>query len=601
MNYNDYINSLKPSDELKEKTVDRIETAVNEHNKSSARNRAVLLSAACIVLAAVSFLTVKTISQKGNKTVIKNPSTVNSDTSSPNESTTVPEESTTNITAHIQRYNSAFSYDLKQNQLSDFDIAFLKAENIMVNKVYSPLSIKFTLSMLNEGTDGPTRDQISKVLGDYVVTKYNSNDNMSFANTLFVRDSFKSGVKDSFISSLQNRYNAEVVFDPFENPVNINKWVNEKTLKLIPEMLGSVDNTNFVLVNALGIDMEWENKFFDQDNNYEKGFRTSVSYNHERYNPGSVLSGLEGDNVKHLMFDNEKLEVSGMEIFASMDNYDLVNILGEDNVRNTVETAYRNFISKKGKDAWGNPLTDPDAIEEEVSTYIEKYMEEIKANYVNQGEVKSTDFSLYADDEVKALAKDLKQYDGTTLQYISIMPVKDDLDKFIDETNAEKLNEIIGNLKEVKRENFKDGVITQINGFFPKFKFEYKLNLIDDLSRMGITDVFDSNKADLSRLTDAKGVYISEVAHKANIELSQDGIKAGAATIGGGAGGGGPIFDYIFDVPVEKIDLTFDKPFMFIIRDKNTGDVWFTGTVYEPFSWESEMVERFGEEWLNNH
>ena len=41
-------------------------------------------------------------------------------------------------------------------------------------------------------------------------------------------------------------------------------------------------------------------------------------------------------------------------------------------------------------------------------------------------------------------------------------------------------------------------------------------------------------------------------------------------------------FDYKFDVPVEKIDLTFANPYMFIIRDKDTGEVWFTGTVYEP-------------------
>jgi len=31
----------------------------------------------------------------------------------------------------------------------------------------------------------------------------------------------------------------------------------------------------------------------------------------------------------------------------------------------------------------------------------------------------------------------------------------------------------------------------------------------------------------------------------------------------------------------KKIDLTFDNPYMFVIRDKDTGEVWFTGTVYE--------------------
>ena len=44
-------------------------------------------------------------------------------------------------------------------------------------------------------------------------------------------------------------------------------------------------------------------------------------------------------------------------------------------------------------------------------------------------------------------------------------------------------------------------------------------------------------------------------------------------------------------VPVEEIDLTFDKPFLFIIRDKETGEVWFAGTVYEPLSIEEEPEE----------
>ena len=55
----------------------------------------------------------------------------------------------------------------------------------------------------------------------------------------------------------------------------------------------------------------------------------------------------------------------------------------------------------------------------------------------------------------------------------------------------------------------------------------------------------------------------------------------------GGAGGGDP-FDYLYQVPVEEIDLTFDKPYMFLIRDKENGEVWFVGTVYEPLLWENE-------------
>lgn len=40
----------------------------------------------------------------------------------------------------------------------------------------------------------------------------------------------------------------------------------------------------------------------------------------------------------------------------------------------------------------------------------------------------------------------------------------------------------------------------------------------------------------------------------------------------------------IYEVPIEVIDITFNKSYMFLIRDTSTGEVWFTGTVYEPNS-----------------
>ena len=109
---------------------------------------------------------------------------------------------------------------------------------------------------------------------------------------------------------------------------------------------------------------------------------------------------------------------------------------------------------------------------------------------------------------------------------------------------------------------------------------------MEKLKENGITDIFDIEKADLSNLTTSNAA-ISSALHKANIEFTQDGIKAAAATFIGGYGAGEP-FNYEFDVPVEEIDITFNKPYMFLIRDKETGDVWFAGTVYEPLLWENE-------------
>ena len=60
----------------------------------------------------------------------------------------------------------------------------------------------------------------------------------------------------------------------------------------------------------------------------------------------------------------------------------------------------------------------------------------------------------------------------------------------------------------------------------------------------------------------------------------------------GGAGAAGA-WDYLFEVPFEEIDLTFDKPYMFVIRNKDTGEVWFAGTVYNPLLWNEDKTKSF--------
>ena len=109
--------------------------------------------------------------------------------------------------------------------------------------------------------------------------------------------------------------------------------------------------------------------------------------------------------------------------------------------------------------------------------------------------------------------------------------------------------------------------------------------MINDLKNIGITDVFDSTTANLSKITSITGAYISNAFHKANIEFSNEGIKAAAAIEASGMGSTGCGFIYDYEIPVETIDLTFDNPFMFIIREKISGQVWFTGTVYNPYDY----------------
>ena len=485
---------------------------------------------------------------------------------------------------------------------STLDLTFLKLENNKKNTIYSPLSIKYALKMLEEGSAGESKVQISKLLGTTKLTKYTSNQNLSFANSLFIRDSYKSQVRENYINNLRNKYNAEIKFDNFENADSINNWINEKTFEIIPEIINdeTVETLDFALINALAIDMEWEYKFL---NKYEDNQYGNADFPHEQlkrvpYNEGDLyyksLDIYADENVVDGKFysENKELEISGMKIKATVNNYDIVKDLGEENIKNIVSEEYRKFVREEEYDdqhAFGDfPLsgdTSDEGIKNALDEFLPRYIKEIGENYHKIGS--TTNFYVYTDEETKVFAKDLKEYDGVTLQYIGIMPTQENLDTFIENIDMTKINGFISNLKDIdKYSDFKEGVVTQIYGYIPKFEFEYDLDLMKHLKACGIEDVFDIAKSDLSKMVEGEAA-ITNVLHKANIEFTQDGIKAAAASILGGEGAGMP-FDYFFDVPVEEIDMTFDKPYMFLIRDIETNEIWFAGSVYEPLLWENE-------------
>ena len=475
-------------------------------------------------------------------------------------------------------------YRMTGNNLQEFDLYFLKLENVAKNKVYSPLSIKYALAMLSEGAKGETKQQIDAVIGDYQAKKYPNNEHMTFANAMFIKDTYKDEIKTDYTNTLKDKYNAEVITDSFETPNNINNWISNKTFKLINNLLDDASPYDYFLINALAIDMAWTNQIHCASGTEHRvpchnNGTYSIIYNHEKIEEDATMAYSRTsypyfgeDQFYHLDFNGTK-NTKASSILADFNRYDIIKELGEDNIRKTVTEEYKKWLQGEGQFYINDPETA------DVEKKVNKYIEELKSNY-GKSEY-SSDFKLYTDDNVKVFAKDLQEYDGTTLQYVGIMPTQKDLTEYVKEVKASDINNIISNLKELKIENFKDGVATIITGDIPLFKYDYELQLMDDLKKLGIKNVFDINKADLSNLTTGT-TAITKAVHKANIEFSNEGIKAAAATVEGGLGSTYGGFEYLYQIPVEKIDLTFNKPYMYIIRDKDTGEVWFTGTVYEP-------------------
>ena len=468
---------------------------------------------------------------------------------------------------------------MKGNSLSDFDLAFLRLENKQDNVIYSPLSIKYALAMLADGANGRSREQITAVIGDYQPKAYLNSVNRSLANAMFIRTDFANQVKQSFKDTLDSKYHASVILDPFTSPDNANKWVEDKTLGIIKNTFdsGTVNSElDYMLVNALAIDMKWNNAIQCDFNSTIPYKKYGVYYRHENYQDSVACMDLS-----RMIFSGRE-NVSSGKVAVSANRYNIVQDLGENYIRETVQAKYDEWLADV-KDRYKDC---PDCYD--TSFDLDKYIEELNSNY-NRLDT-STDFYFLDTDNEKIFAKDLQEYDGSTLQYVGIMPKSGSLNAYLNNFTAEKASTLISSLKNPEQlETFKDGVVTRLNGYIPFFKFNFTMDdFMSHLESLGITDIFSSADADLSNMLEFDTTlpskpHIDVAIHKADIEFSNEGIKAAAVTAFGGMGAGAiERFDYSWDVPVEEIDLTFDKPFLFLIRDKATGEVWFTGTVYSP-------------------
>ncbi len=106
----------------------------------------------------------------------------------------------------------------------------------------------------------------------------------------------------------------------------------------------------------------------------------------------------------------------------------------------------------------------------------------------------------------------------------------------------------------------------------PKFTFTWERGLVDDLAALGMPTAF-TPQADFTGLYSGGNLYISEVRHKAFIEVNEEGTEAAAAT---------GIGISLTSMPTEPLSVTVDRPFIFLIRDMETDATLFLGRVLAP-------------------
>ena len=174
---------------------------------------------------------------------------------------------------------------------------------------------------------------------------------------------------------------------------------------------------------------------------------------------------------------------------------------------------------------------------------------------------------------------DLTYENGKNLEFVAILPKDSDVKTYINNLTDNSLKELLKTSKAASND-------LEIQLSLPRFTYEYEIEKFSNiLENMGIKDAFNSKNADFTNIMDKKdmkdkNLYVSTAVHKTYIELNEKGTKAAAVTFFG--------VDATSALPQEPkkiVKIKFDKPFIYMIKDKDSNEILFFGAVFEPNVW----------------
>ena len=168
---------------------------------------------------------------------------------------------------------------------TDYSLAFFR--NVVAgsaaddNVFVSPYSAGVALSMLAEGAEGETREEIVKALGGSTfaadVLEADSLVDVRSVNSAWVRSGFE--VKKDYVSLLSKSYGAMIQTRNFSDPATvgaINRWCSDNTEGRIPEIIETISpDMVMFLINALYFKAPWETAF-DESRTEDRAFHGSA-------------------------------------------------------------------------------------------------------------------------------------------------------------------------------------------------------------------------------------------------------------------------------------------------------------------------------------
>ncbi|MCK9245908.1 MAG: serpin family protein [Anaerolineaceae bacterium] len=154
-------------------------------------------------------------------------------------------------------------------------------------------------------------------------------------------------------------------------------------------------------------------------------------------------------------------------------------------------------------------------------------------------------------------------YQGGNYAMAAIMPTGD-FSIFEETLDEDKIEDI---LKEF------EGIFGQVDLRMPKFEIESSFDLGEQLKALGMIQAFDSQLADLTGMSDEIDLYITDVLHKAYIDVNEEGTEAAAATV---------VSVGTTSMPADSWEITLDHPFIYVIYETTSNTIVFMGRFVAP-------------------
>jgi serpin B len=179
------------------------------------------------------------------------------------------------------------------------------------------------------------------------------------------------------------------------------------------------------------------------------------------------------------------------------------------------------------------------------------------------------EYPYYSDDNFEALALPIIAKDQqSSYEQVMIFAQPKDPTRSLADLEAQMSSDLLKAMWQKHRK-------THVDFSLPKFKFRSQNPLKNALSEMGMTLAFDPYRADFSGVFEypVEGLYLTDVYHQAYIDVNEKGLEASAATAAVAG---------CTSAPIEVLQMTLNRPFMFYIYDIPSQSVMFMGRVHNP-------------------